>query len=55
MNYNSSLVEARNYDDGRLSYVSNNTLSNSLTLSVDLQIVATGGKVSLMSCLYRLD
>ena len=49
MNYNRSLVEARNYDDGRLSYVSNNTLSNSLTLSVDQQIAATGGTVSLMS------
>ena len=55
MNYNRSLVEARNYDDGRLSYVSNNTLSNSLTLSVDQQIVATGGTVSLMSYLHRLD
>lgn len=55
MNYNRSLVEARNYDDGRLSYVSNNTLSNSLTLSVDQQIVATGGTISLMSYLHRLD
>lgn len=55
MNYNRSLVEARNYDDGRLSYVSNNTLSNSLTFSVDQQIVATGGTVSLMSYLHRLD
>lgn len=25
MNYNRSLVEASNYDEGRLSYVSNNT------------------------------
>ena len=55
MNYNRSLVEARNYDDGRLSYVSNNTLSNSPTLSVDQQIAATGGTVSLMSYLHRLD
>jgi len=55
MNYNRSLVEARNYDDGRLSYVSNNTLSNSLTLSVDQQIAATGGTISLMSYLHRLD
>lgn len=55
MNYNRSLVEARNYDDGRLSYVSNNTLSNSLTLSVDQQIAATGGTVSLMSYMHRLD
>lgn len=55
MNYNRSIVETRNYDDGYLSYVSNNTLSNSLTLSVDQQIVATGGTVSLQSYLYRLD
>ena len=55
MNYNRSLVETRNYDDGRLSYVSNNTLSNSLTLSLDQQIAATGGTISLQSYLYRLD
>jgi len=55
MNYNHSLVETRNYDDGHLSYVSNNTLSNNLILSVDQQIAATGGTVSLQSYLYRLD
>lgn len=55
MNFNRSLVETRNYEDGRLAYVSNNTLSNSLTLSVDQQIAATGGTVSLQSYLYRLD
>ena len=55
MNFNRSLVEARNYDDGRLAYVTNNTLNNSLTLSVDQQIAATGGTVSLQSYLYRLD
>ncbi|MCF0195676.1 MAG: TolC family protein [Bacteroidaceae bacterium] len=55
MNFNHSLVEARNYDDGRLSYVSNNTLGNSLTLSIDQKIAATGGTVSLQSYLYRLD
>ena len=55
MNYNRSLVEARNYDDGRISYVSNNTLNNSLTLSVNQKIAATGGTVSLMSYLHRLD
>lgn len=54
-NYNRSLVEARNYEDGHLAYVSNNTLSNSLTLSLDQEIVATGGRVSLMSYLHRLD
>ena len=55
MNFNRSLVETRDYEDGRLAYVSNNTLSNSLTLSVDQQIAATGGRVSLQSYLYRLD
>ncbi len=55
MNFNRSLVEARNYEDGRLAYVTNNTLGNSLTLSVDQQIAATGGTISLQSYLYRLD
>lgn len=55
MNFNRSLVETRNYDDGKLAYVSNNTLSNNLTLSVDQRIAATGGTVSLQSYLYRLD
>lgn len=55
MNFNHSLVDARNYEDGRLQYVDNNTLSNSLTLSIDQKIAATGGTVSLQSYLYRLD
>lgn len=55
LNFNRSLVEARNYEDGRLAYVTNNTLSNNLTLSIDQQIAATGGTVSLQSYLYRLD
>lgn len=54
-NYNRSLVETRNYDDGHLGYVSNNTLSNSLTLSLDQEITATGGRVSLISYLHRID
>lgn len=55
LNFDHSIVEARNYEDGKVSYVSNNTLSNSLTLSVDQRIAATGGTVSLQSYLYRLD
>lgn len=55
MNYDRSLVETRSYDDGRLSFVSNNTLSNDLMLSVNQQIAATGGSVSLQSYLHRLD
>ena len=55
MNFDHSIVEARNYEDGRVSYVNNNTLSNNITLSVDQKIAATGGTVSLQSYLYRLD
>lgn len=55
MNFDHSIVEARNYEDGKVAYVNNNSLSNSLTLSVDQKIAATGGTVSLQSYLYRLD
>lgn len=55
MNFNHSRVEARNADDGRINYVDNNSLSNSLTLSLDQQIASLGGTVSLQSYLYRLD
>ena len=55
MNFDHSIVEARNYEDGKVSYVNNNTLSNNITLSVDQKIAATGGTVSLQSYLYRLD
>lgn len=54
-NFNRSLVQIRNYEDGRLAYVTNNTMSNNLTLSIDQQIAATGGTISLQSYLYRLD
>ena len=53
--FNRSLVQTRNYEDGRLAYVTNNTMSNNLTLSIDQQIAATGGTISLQSYLYRLD
>ena len=49
MNFNRSLVETRNYEDGRLAYVSNNTLSNSLTLSVDQLPQAAESPCSLIS------
>jgi outer membrane protein TolC len=53
--FDHSLVTARNFEDGRVAYVDNNSLANSLTLSVEQQIAATGGTVSLQSYLYRLD
>ena len=55
LNYNHSKVEARNYETGEIDYVDNNTLSNSLTFSVDQNIPLLGGKLSLQSYLYRLD
>ena len=55
LQYNRSMVEARNFDDGRISYVENNSMSNSLSLSIDQNIAPLGGKLSLQSYLYRLD
>ena len=54
-NFDHSIVSVRNYEDGQIAYVNNNSLTNNLTLSVDQQISATGGTISLQSYLYRLD
>ena len=54
-NFDHSLVAVRNYNDGQVAYVNNNSLSNQLTLSVNQKIVATGGSVSLQSYLYSLN
>ena len=54
-NYNRSLVEVRDPDDGRISYVANNTLSNTLSVRINQNIAPTGGKVSLYTSLDRLD
>lgn len=53
--FNRSMVEARNYDDGRIAYVENNSMSNSLSLSVDQNVASLGGKLSVQSYIYRLD
>lgn len=55
LNFDHSRVEARDADTGLINYVDNNSLDNSLTLSIDQEIPATGGTVSLQSYLYRLD
>lgn len=55
LGFDHSRVEARNADSGLISYVDNNSLTNSLTLSVNQEIPALGGTVSLQSYLYRLD
>ncbi|MFI3306557.1 MAG: TolC family protein [Rikenellaceae bacterium] len=54
-NFDRSVVEARDYVTGEINYVSNNTLSNDVTLSIDQQIALTGGTISLTSSLSRLD
>lgn len=51
LQFDRSMVETRNFDDGRISYVENNSMSNSLSLSVDQNIVALGGKLSVLSCM----
>lgn len=55
MNFDHSRVEARSSEDGKINYVDNNSLTNSLTFSVDQQISSLGGTLSLQSYLYRLD
>lgn len=55
LQFDRSMAETRNFDDGRIAYVENNSMSNSLALSVDQNIVALGGKLSVQSYLYRLD
>ena len=55
LQFNRSMVEARNYEDGRISYVKNNSMTNSLALSINQNIAPLGGRLSLLSYLYRLD
>lgn len=55
LNYDRSMTSVRNYEDGRINYVENNSLTNALTMSLTQNIVATGGTISLQSYLYRLD
>lgn len=54
-NYNRSLVEVRDPETGRISYVANNTLNNSLSVRINQNIALTGGSVSLNTSLDRLD
>ncbi|MEG1586040.1 MAG: TolC family protein [Bacteroidales bacterium] len=53
--YNRSLVEVRDPETGRISYVANNTLNNTLSLRINQNIALTGGSVSLYTSLDRLD
>lgn len=53
--YNRSLVALQNSETGAMNYVNNNTLNNALYLSLDQNITLTGGTVSVLSSLNRLD
>ncbi len=53
--YNRSLMALRNSETGEYNYVTNNNLTNSLSLSIDQNIALTGGRVSLITSLNRLD
>lgn len=53
--YDRSIVEVRDSNTGEISFVSNNSLTNSLNLSIDQKIPLTGGTVSLNTDIARLD
>ncbi|MDE5610839.1 MAG: TolC family protein [Odoribacter sp.] len=54
-NYNRSLVDVRDPETGRISYVANNTLNNDFSIYINQKIALTGGNVSLNTSLARLD
>lgn len=53
--YNRSLVALQDATTGAYNYVGNNTLNNSLALSLNQNITWTGGTVSVTTGLGRLD
>lgn len=53
--YNRSIVALQDAETGQVNYVKNDNMNNSLTLSIDQNIPFTGGTVSLVSSLNRLD
>lgn len=55
LNFNRSLVEVRNPDNGKISYVNNNSLTNNLSLSIDQNLPFSGGTISVQSYIDRLD
>lgn len=53
--YNRSLMALQNSETGEFNYITNNNLTNSLSLSIDQNIAFTGGTISLITSLNRLD
>ena len=54
-NYNRSLVPLQDAQTGEIGYLENNNLSNSLGISVDQNLPFTGGSLSIVTSLNRLD
>lgn len=53
--YNRSIVALQDAETGETNFVQNDNMNNSLQLSIDQNIPFTGGTVSLISSLNRLD
>ncbi len=53
--YDRSLRALQDSQTGEINYITNNNLSNSLSLSLNQNIPLTGGRLSLATNLYRLD
>ncbi|MBQ5593209.1 MAG: TolC family protein, partial [Bacteroidales bacterium] len=54
-NYNRSLVSLQDAQTGEIGYLENNNLSNSLGLSINQNLPFTGGSLSVLTSLDRLD
>ncbi len=53
--YNRSFSAVQSSETGEINYVSNNNMRNSLGLSIDQNIPFTGGSLSVITSLSRLD
>jgi len=53
--YNRSLTPVQSSETGEINYVDNNNLRNTLSLSIDQNIPFTGGTISVITSLSRLD
>ena len=55
MNFDRSLTLLQNPEDGTLNYVSSNNLQNGIALEINQNITFTGGTLTLVSDLSRID
>lgn len=55
MNFDRSLTLLQNPDDGALKYVSSNNLQNGVGVQINQNITFTGGTLSVLSDLARID